>query len=102
MAVQTEKFIDGRWQVVPPVDRLKVTQLDGQVWLALVNLLVEPACRAKYDPDDYRWAGPWLQGLLLTHTRDRTMPRDLSVFAAVVAAGLPTPPCILELQWRSR
>jgi hypothetical protein len=26
-----------------------------QVWLSLVNLLVEPACRAKYDPDEYRW-----------------------------------------------
>lgn len=25
-----------------------------QVWLSLVNLLVEPACRAKYDPDEYR------------------------------------------------
>ncbi|KAF6262535.1 hypothetical protein COO60DRAFT_1675619 [Scenedesmus sp. NREL 46B-D3] len=49
-----EKFIDGRWQVVPPADRMKITQLDGQVWLSLVNLLVEPACRAKYDPDRYR------------------------------------------------
>jgi hypothetical protein len=28
-----------------------------QVWLALVNLLVEPACRAKYEIDDYRCAG---------------------------------------------
>ncbi|WIA29347.1 hypothetical protein OEZ86_011852 [Tetradesmus obliquus] len=51
---KTEKFIDGRWQVVPPADRMKITQLDGQVWLSLVNLLVEPACRAKYDPDEYR------------------------------------------------
>lgn len=30
-ALQTEKFIDGRWQVVPPADRMKITQLDGQV-----------------------------------------------------------------------
>ncbi|WIA09269.1 hypothetical protein OEZ85_008677 [Tetradesmus obliquus] len=51
---KTEKFIDGRWQVVPPADRMKIAQLDGQVWLSLVNLLVEPACRAKYDPDEYR------------------------------------------------
>ncbi|KAF8056136.1 Zmynd10 [Scenedesmus sp. PABB004] len=49
-----EKFIDGRWQLVPPADRLKITQLDGQVWLSLVNLLVEPACRAKYNPDEFR------------------------------------------------
>jgi hypothetical protein len=26
----------------------------AQVWLLLVNLLVEPACRAKYDADGYR------------------------------------------------
>lgn len=26
-----------------------------QVWLSLVNLLVEPACRAKYNPDEYRY-----------------------------------------------
>jgi hypothetical protein len=30
-ALQTEKLIDGRWQVVPPADRMKITQLDGQV-----------------------------------------------------------------------
>ena len=29
--LQMEKFIDGRWQVVPPADRMKITQLDGQV-----------------------------------------------------------------------
>lgn len=33
-----------------------------QVWLSLVNLLVEPACRAKYDPDGYRWAHALLKG----------------------------------------
>jgi hypothetical protein len=42
---QVEKFIDGRWQVVAPADRLKLTQADGQVWLALHNLLLDPACR---------------------------------------------------------
>ncbi|GBF95610.1 hypothetical protein Rsub_08592 [Raphidocelis subcapitata] len=53
---QLEKFIDGRWQAVAPVDRLKLTQADGQVWLALHNLLLDPACRAKYDPDEFRRA----------------------------------------------
>lgn len=28
---QLEKFIDGKWQAVAPADRLKITQLDGQV-----------------------------------------------------------------------
>eukprot|EP00775_Hariotina_reticulata_P002321 gene2321-2629_t len=55
-SAKLEKFIDGRWQLVAPGDRLKISQLDGQVWLSLVNLLVEPSCRAKYDPDEYRSA----------------------------------------------
>lgn len=42
---QTERFADGRWSAVPPADRLKLGQLDAQVWLALHNLLLEPACR---------------------------------------------------------
>lgn len=29
--LQLEKFIDGKWQAVAPSDRLKITQLDGQV-----------------------------------------------------------------------
>lgn len=42
---QLEKFVDGRWQAVAPLDRLKVVQADAQVWLALHNLLLEPSCR---------------------------------------------------------
>eukprot|EP00879_Flechtneria_rotunda_P023002 GHRR01024313.1.p1 GENE.GHRR01024313.1~~GHRR01024313.1.p1 ORF type:complete len:665 (+),score=279.07 GHRR01024313.1:673-2667(+) len=51
---KVEKFISSRWQEVLPADHLMITQLDGQVWLCLVNLLVDPACRAKYYMDDYR------------------------------------------------
>lgn len=52
--VQLENFIDGKWQPVPQADRVKLTQLDGQVWLALANVLLEPACRAAYEIDDFR------------------------------------------------
>ncbi|KIZ06797.1 hypothetical protein MNEG_1153 [Monoraphidium neglectum] len=49
-----ERYIQGYWQVVEPADRLQLALPDAQVWLALHNLLLEPACRAKYDPDEYR------------------------------------------------
>ncbi|PNW79580.1 hypothetical protein CHLRE_08g358751v5 [Chlamydomonas reinhardtii] len=49
-----EKWVGNRWAVVPPADRLKITQTDGQVWLAVTNLLVEPRCRARYALDEYR------------------------------------------------
>lgn len=42
---QAERFADGRWQALAPADRLTLGQLDAQVWLALHNLLLEPACR---------------------------------------------------------
>jgi len=42
---ELERFTEGRWQVVAPADRLKVSQPDAQVWLALHNLLLEPSCR---------------------------------------------------------
>ncbi|EFJ40689.1 hypothetical protein VOLCADRAFT_31395, partial [Volvox carteri f. nagariensis] len=48
------KWVGNRWVVVPPADRLKITQTDGQVWLAVTNLLVEPRCRAKYGMDEFR------------------------------------------------
>ncbi|GAB4819300.1 hypothetical protein N2152v2_006346 [Parachlorella kessleri] len=42
-----EKFINGKWQAVDPRDRMRLTQQDGQVWLALYNLVVDPGCRDK-------------------------------------------------------
>ncbi|GMH44294.1 hypothetical protein BSKO_12228 [Bryopsis sp. KO-2023] len=51
---KTEKFINNVWAPVEAFDRFKITQLDGQVWLSLNVLLVEPKCRAKYDMDDFR------------------------------------------------
>ncbi|KAG2497473.1 hypothetical protein HYH03_004627 [Edaphochlamys debaryana] len=49
-----EKWVGNGWRAVPPQDRLKITTTDGQVWLAVTNLLVEPRCRAKYCLDEFR------------------------------------------------
>lgn len=44
-----EKYIDGRWCLIPREDQLKMTKLDGQVWIALCNLLLRLECQRKYD-----------------------------------------------------
>lgn len=48
-----KKFENGAWHVVPPEDQVKMTKLDGQVWLALLNLLLSPECQRKYHFDGF-------------------------------------------------
>ncbi|KAM4768711.1 zinc finger MYND domain-containing protein 10 isoform 2-T2 [Cyanocitta cristata] len=48
-----KKFENGTWHVVPPEDQVKMTKLDGQVWLALLNLLLSPECQRKYRFDGF-------------------------------------------------
>ncbi|XP_018593166.1 zinc finger MYND domain-containing protein 10 isoform X1 [Scleropages formosus] len=50
---QQEKYIDGRWHQIPKEDQLKMTKLDGQVWIALHNLLLRPECQMKYDFNNF-------------------------------------------------
>nr|XP_013799913.1 PREDICTED: zinc finger MYND domain-containing protein 10 [Apteryx mantelli mantelli]XP_013799914.1 PREDICTED: zinc finger MYND domain-containing protein 10 [Apteryx mantelli mantelli] len=52
-AGKLKKFENGAWHVVPPEDQVKMTKLDGQVWLALYNLLLSPECRRKYHFDGF-------------------------------------------------
>eukprot|EP00055_Hartaetosiga_balthica_P014926 m.85094 g.85094 ORF g.85094 m.85094 type:complete len:452 (-) comp8728_c2_seq1:232-1587(-) len=39
---------NNEWVDVPPGDRFNLTKNEGQVWIALYNLLMEPECRKKY------------------------------------------------------
>ncbi|KAF1603155.1 UNVERIFIED_CONTAM: Zinc finger MYND domain-containing protein 10, partial [Eudyptes pachyrhynchus] len=52
-AGKLKKFENGVWHVVPPEDEVKMTKLDGQVWLALLNLLLSPECQRKYHFDGF-------------------------------------------------
>uniref|UniRef100_A0A8D0G8T8 Zinc finger MYND domain-containing protein 10 n=1 Tax=Sphenodon punctatus TaxID=8508 RepID=A0A8D0G8T8_SPHPU len=47
-AGKLKKFENGSWCVVPPEDQMKMTKLDGQVWIAIYNLLLSPECQQKY------------------------------------------------------
>ncbi|XP_043934101.1 zinc finger MYND domain-containing protein 10 [Protopterus annectens] len=50
---QLQKYSDGRWHTVTSEDRLKMTKLDGQVWIALYNLLLRTECQQKYDINSF-------------------------------------------------
>ncbi|KFV90293.1 Zinc finger MYND domain-containing protein 10, partial [Eurypyga helias] len=52
-AGKLRKFENGMWHAVPPEDQVKMTKLDGQVWLALLNLLLSPQCQRKYHFDGF-------------------------------------------------
>ncbi|XP_006892933.1 PREDICTED: zinc finger MYND domain-containing protein 10 [Elephantulus edwardii] len=43
-----QRFEGGHWQTVAPRDHQKLSKLDGQVWIALYNLLLSPEARARY------------------------------------------------------
>ncbi|PSC69454.1 Zinc finger MYND domain-containing 10 isoform B [Micractinium conductrix] len=49
-----EVFQGGAWQAVEPADRHRVTQHDGQVWLALHSLLADGEARSKMDLSEGR------------------------------------------------
>lgn len=48
-----QKYEGGMWRDIPAEDRDKMTKLEGQVWIALLNLLLKPACQKKYDFNNY-------------------------------------------------
>lgn len=43
-----QQFEGGRWQTVASSEQQKLSKLDGQVWIALYNLLLSPEARARY------------------------------------------------------
>lgn len=43
-----QRFEGGHWQTVASSEQQKLSKLDGQVWIALYNLLLSPEARARY------------------------------------------------------
>ncbi|XP_061731604.1 zinc finger MYND domain-containing protein 10 isoform X1 [Nerophis ophidion] len=46
---KVEKYMNGKWETIPVEDRVKMTKVEGQVWLSLYNLLLKEDCQRKYD-----------------------------------------------------
>ena len=48
----TERY-DDRWVPVETSERLKISKVEGQVWLALYQLLLSEPCQQKYEFTDH-------------------------------------------------
>jgi hypothetical protein len=47
------RHIEGKWQKISSEDRYLMPKIEGQVWLALYQLLLSPHCLQKYEYTDY-------------------------------------------------
>lgn len=49
-----QKLIDFRWQEVQPIDLLKITKLEGQIWIMYYYLLAKQIYRERYHINSFR------------------------------------------------
>ena len=48
------KYWDGKWHLVPSEERIKLTKTETQVWLIVIQLLLEPNCQRRYEYNDFK------------------------------------------------
>ena len=48
------KFIDNKWKPVSAIERFQLTKIEGQIWISLYELLLNPNCVSKYDFTEYK------------------------------------------------
>lgn len=51
-----QKFIDNKWQTVSIQDSYQITKIEGQVWIAIYNILMNYECIKKYDLNSFNKA----------------------------------------------
>ncbi|XP_077040768.1 zinc finger MYND domain-containing protein 10 isoform X4 [Agelaius phoeniceus] len=103
-AGKLKKFENGTWHVVPPEDQVKMTKLDGQVWLALLNLLLSPECQRKYRFNGFNKSQLLKLRAFLTDVLIDQLPNlvEMQRFLSYLAVTDPAPPkkdLILEQLW---
>ncbi|NWX24012.1 ZMY10 protein, partial [Aegotheles bennettii] len=93
-AGKLKKFENGTWHVVPPEDQVKMTKLDGQVWLALLNLLLSPECQRKYHFDGFNKSQLLKLRAFLTDVLIDQLPNlvEMQRFLSHLAVTEPAPP----------
>lgn len=91
---QVEKYINGKWQKIPAEDHLKMTKLDGQVWLALYNLVLKEEWQRKYDFNNFNKNQLLKLRGFLTDVLIDQLPNlvELQRFLAHLAVTDPAPP----------
>jgi len=50
-----EKIIDHEWVQIKPVDLLKVTKVEGQLWLCLYHLVAKSEFSSRYELNSFRY-----------------------------------------------
>ncbi|XP_063072548.1 zinc finger MYND domain-containing protein 10 [Engraulis encrasicolus] len=50
---KVEKYSEGEWHTLAAREHQTMTQQDGQLWIALLNLLLKPQCQGKYDYNNF-------------------------------------------------
>ncbi|XP_056130842.1 zinc finger MYND domain-containing protein 10 [Lampris incognitus] len=90
----SEKFINGKWEKIPSEDHLKMTKLDGQVWIALYNLLLKEDCQRKYNFNNFNKNQLLKLRGFLTDVLVDQLPNlvELQRFLAHLAIKDPAPP----------
>lgn len=86
-----QHFESGRWQTVAPSEQQKLNKLDGQVWIALYNLLLSPEARARYCLTSFA------KGQLLKVGNSKTLP----ISTAPPPHGISACPCPFSTTWAS-
>ncbi|KAM9757948.1 zinc finger MYND domain-containing protein 10 isoform 2-T2 [Menidia menidia] len=91
---EVQKYIDGKWQKIPVEDHLKMTKLDGQVWLSLYNLLLKEDCQRKYDFNSFNKNQLLKLRGFLTDVLIDQLPNlvELQRFLAHLSVSDPPPP----------
>ncbi|XP_036956889.1 zinc finger MYND domain-containing protein 10 [Acanthopagrus latus] len=91
---EVEKYINSRWQKIPVEDRLKITKLDGQVWISLFNLLLREDCQRKYDFNNFNKNQLLKLRGFLTEVLIDQLPNlvELQRYLAHLAVTDPAPP----------
>lgn len=89
-----QRFEGGRWHTVAPSEQQKLSKLDGQVWIALYNLLLSPEARARYCLTSFAKGQLLKLRPFLTDTLLDQLPNlaDLKNFLAHLALVEPQPP----------
>ncbi|XP_022531427.2 zinc finger MYND domain-containing protein 10 [Astyanax mexicanus] len=89
-----EKYEEGKWRNIPAEDQLKMTKLDGQVWISLLNLLLKPDCQRKYDFNNFNKSQLLKLCGFLTEVVIDQLPNlsDLQRFLSHLAVTDPAPP----------
>ncbi|KAM9859162.1 zinc finger MYND domain-containing protein 10 [Aulostomus maculatus] len=91
---EVEKYLNGKWEKIPVEDRVKMTKLDGQVWISLYNLLLREDCQRKYDFNSFNKSQLLKLRGFLTEVLIDQLPNlmELQRFLAHLAVTDPEPP----------